>query len=103
MLTRERSINKYGGRSYVIELDAFMRLFVHETNTESYIIELKEKRLFKTKTYFSFVLNTDSVEDAIVHSMEKTVHYCNTKLGSHISDSQKEKDISTLLFLLGQQ
>ena len=53
--------NKYGGNTYRIDLDSFMRLFLLETNTETIIVELKEKRIFKTKTYFSFYYSSQKV------------------------------------------
>lgn len=99
MITKTYNKNKFGGYTYEIKIDEIWRIDIHETNSPTYIIEIKEFGFFKDKIHFSFVTNNE-FEKTIIESLDKAYDFFlsqkNWKWTLEQRD-RKEKEIFSIL------
>lgn len=66
--------NKFGGHTFVIEIDKLWKIHILETNNKTYLVEFEEIKLFKNKVHFSFLTNSN-IENATIEAFDRTFDF----------------------------
>jgi hypothetical protein len=99
MLTKTVQKNNFGGHTWEFKLDSLNHVFMNETQNGSFVIEIKEWKLFSYKTHFSFVSQSD-LKGAITETLQKVYeHFLNDRKYSFSMDQKNKKLLDLLNFI----
>lgn len=76
--SKSRKQNKYGGYSYLIELNRNYHIEVHGSSNKSFIVEFKEANWINYKTQFTYISN-ENLEETICEAFLRMVSYFETR------------------------
>ena len=97
MITKTIQKNKFGGQTWEFKLDSLHHIFMNETDSESFVVEFKEWKLFNYKTHFSFVSN-DNLKNTISLTLDKIhLYFSNNQKKYSFSIEQKNKKKNELI------
>lgn len=100
MLSKYTKVNKYGGSTWHIELENLYHIFIHGTETRSFIIECKEWKWLGYKTHFSFVSDKD-LNEAVIDAFARTYDFAKNKNNAWSHQSQMAQ-LTRVLNLLSE-
>jgi len=96
MISKYVGQNSYGGQTIEVALNTLFVLHINETNTSSYNVEFKEKKVFSTKVRFSFISNSD-LEQTTVDAFSKIKEYFDGKSDYQWTVGQKNHQLNEVL------
>lgn len=101
MLSKYSDKNKFNGETWQIKLDSIFHIFVHGTDSNSYVVELKEWKWIKYKVLFSFV-STNPLDIVFVEAFDKAYDFFQRSDEYNWTISQKENKLNQALDLLSR-
>lgn len=101
MILVQSKKNKFDGTTYKIEIDSLFYIYIHETNTNSFLVEFKEWKLFTPKTHLSFIIN-ESLRLTIILSFDKVLNFFSNHPKYEWSKEQKNNLLIRILEYLSQ-
>lgn len=98
MLTVSKSNqpNKFNGITFHIYIDSFFSIYILETNSSSFLIEIKEEKLFTTKTHISRISN-QSLRETVILSFDYLMQVFSNHKNYGWSEIHKEKRLNEAL------
>jgi len=96
MISKFVANNSYGGQTIEVALNSLFVLHISETNTNSYNVDFKEKKIFSTKTRFSFLSNKD-LEQTTIDAFDKIKVYFDGKSDYQWTTAQKNHQMNEAL------
>ncbi|MGV6945078.1 hypothetical protein [Sphingobacterium kyonggiense] len=81
--------NKFNGITYIIRIDSFLSVYILETNTNSFLIEIKEEKIFSTKTHLSRISN-NSLKNTIIMAFDYLMEVIVSHKNYNWSNNHKE-------------
>ena len=99
MLSKYTDINKFGGYTWCVKLDSLHQILIHETDSDTYVVEFKEWKWISYKTHFSFVSKQD-LKQTIIEAIDRTYDFFLQNPKYEWSQQQKENKLNEALQLL---
>jgi hypothetical protein len=96
MISKYVEKNSYGGQTIQVALNSLFVLLINETNTNSYNVEFKEKKLFGSKVRFSFLSNSN-LEQTTINAFDKIKEYFDGKSDYQWTLEQKNHQLNEVL------
>lgn len=96
MIYKQTKKNKFGGDTWHVKLDSLFHIFISSTNSDSFLVEIKEFRWINYKTRKSYISDGD-LEQTIVDSFQELQDYLNGTGQYHWSDIQKRNKLAQVL------
>ena len=79
--------NKYGGYTWMIKFEGIFHIFIHSTQENTFVVDLKEWGWISyKKTHFSFVSNRGLIK-TVENAYEKTISHLNENTKYEIDEN----------------
>jgi len=99
MISKFTDKNNYGGYTWRIKIDSLHHIFIHGTDSNSYVVEFKEWKYINYKNRFSFVSNND-LELTITEAFDRVFEYFLGKKDYLWTNDQKNNKLNKVLFYI---
>ena len=93
MLSRFTEKNTYGAHTWEIKLDSLFKILIHETNANSYAVELKEWKWVYNKKHLSFISN-GSMDETIILAFDNSLTFLQGLKDFNLSEGQWDAKIA---------
>lgn len=90
MLQEHLQPNSFGGKTWEIQIDyPLFSLFIHDTNSDSFEVEFKERKMFRSRTHFKTMVDGD-LESALSSSIDRLYDYAQMSQELEWSADQRD-------------